>query len=559
MHQQFLSTVRAFDPAPSLAPGLRFVDESPAHPDRFSDEDCLLSLFAALRTTGIPAVLLDLTLEPQQRWDSDGRVCEQTNDDVLPKPQLLKILKSESLGSIIQSLQSEALLEYSISESGYIIYSLPSDWQTLRSQLLARPQSEQQIEALKFLCFICPRDRFLSGSLAPSRYPAYAHSAIIFNILKAVLEEMTIEPVPFSLRNELIEVMLSASLEGDRANKDDSLQLALSYMDDGTPEYLKVEATYRKSVLLRLAGNVNASEDCLQPRLTAYRPQSRPRRLHAAYGRIHISHLENLILLGKHVQASEEMDDWQCADDPTLLELRLRFAKSITDSKIHRAQGNFSEVVALLSRLPQQPAEPSYFRVICSLADAYTDLGSTEESQSKLTAEIVRLRHRNRSAVYKPLRRLLVSSVDAFVQSESFGLVEEPIKEIKMVYRTRFDLDISDQLLHVRVLIASARTLQCTSRPVEALEEWDSVKRCVRKYSSFVTGFTYAVACLSQSLMLMQDRRKEAAMEHFEEARCVLSMNEADYCIPGLVRWADWAEEEIFRNEGWKIDRRMAE
>src|SRR2546423_5067328 len=142
---------------------------------------------------------------------------------------------------------------------------------------------------------------------------------------------------------------------------------------------------------------------------------------------------------------------------PSPMELRVLPSKLVVEAKLYRSQGHFNTVQKYLEEcLPALlPQDANRYQVICSLADVYCDLGLPENADALVTPEIIF--QRGSGTRSKALRRLLVSAIDADLGRGLYDSAESMVEEVETIYTTLSNLDVSDQLLHVRTLVASAR------------------------------------------------------------------------------------------------------
>jgi tetratricopeptide (TPR) repeat protein len=204
--------------------------------------------------------------------------------------------------------------------------------------------------------------------------------------------------------------------------------------------------------------------------------------------------------------------------------------------KIHRSQGDFESISLLLGRSLQslKGSESVYYQIFCQLLDAYTDLKLPQNFDSLVRSRKWELLRKNSSAY----RRVLVCSLDADLQREHFDDAKNNIEILFQTFQALQPVNVSDQLLHMRVLIASARIRQLCSEFDQAIREWNDALEWVQKYASFSgEGFTYAAIHLSISLAYLMVGNKEDARESFKRGQSILHQGKRDYWIPTLPAW----------------------
>lgn len=138
--------------------------------------------------------------------------------------------------------------------------------------------------------------------------------------------------------------------------------------------------------------------------------------MHALYGRLHVSHLENLVQNETYAAVIDEVDDWSTSTSASLMELSILPSKSVAISKIFRCQGRFEEARQELEKCLKTllPHDTKRYQVVCGLADAYSDLGLPEKAYKVLLPEANNISGKPRNG--KPYRRISVAIVDAHIE-----------------------------------------------------------------------------------------------------------------------------------------------
>lgn len=138
------------------------------------------------------------------------------------------------------------------------------------------------------------------------------------------------------------------------------------------------------------------------------------------------------------------------------MELSVLPRKSIVISKILRFQGSLDHARQELERCLAilQPHDRSRYQVLCSLADTYCDLALPGKAHDILLAEVEIAKTTPTKA--KPLRRLLVSIVEALIQQGRYGSARDTIQELDAMFSRLDAVDVSDEMLHMRVLLGGA-------------------------------------------------------------------------------------------------------
>jgi tetratricopeptide (TPR) repeat protein len=369
------------------------------------------------------------------------------------------------------------------------------------------------------------------------------------------------------IRSDAIEVLLAASKMGDLPSRQRTLNMAAGILRDQSPKYLWGTIAYEQSVLSRLQADFNHSENVIEEfcRRTGnlnnsglnirdfyhgLQPNSVSKRLNAIYGCLHVSHLENLVQCEKYNIAVDEVDDWTPLN-PSAKELRVLSSKQVTVAKIFRSQGRFEDARTTLETCLRQNV--NRIQVLCSLADAYCDLGLPKKAYAILAPEIET--ERNKARRGKPFRRLVISAIDAILGQYLYQDAARTIQEAVTIFNNLSNLDVSDELLHVRVLVASARIAHYESQFSEAMKRWEIALDHVQRYGSFAgEGFTYAVIHLSICLAHLESNNMTKGWESFQHAERILCRGMRDFWIPTFAtRWYPDTRARIETLKGWAL------
>ena len=123
------------------------------------------------------------------------------------------------------------------------------------------------------------------------------------------------------------------------------------------------------------------------------------------------------------------------------------------------------------------------------------------------------------------------------------------------IFEEKSNLDVSDQLLHVRALVASAKAYQCEAQFAEAIQGWNTALSRAQLYKSFRgEGFTYAVIHLSLSLAYAGINDLKATETSFKCAEQILLRSKRDYWISTLALWADHTSKKLESLTGWSVN-----
>jgi tetratricopeptide (TPR) repeat protein len=394
---------------------------------------------------------------------------------------------------------------------------------------------------------------------------------LLLPLLDIVLQHFIQRGLPACMKTETVEVLLAASTIGDRQSQLKVVAMAATFLGDDPPEYLQAALAHKQSILSRLEADFDRSElfikdfcrrtrglDPSGPVIQNFYQHLRPnlvdKRLNALCGRLHVSHLENLVQRDQYSTAVDEIDDWTTTENPSLMECRELPRKAVVVAKIFRSQGNFAEVRTTLERCFEtlRPQDSNRFQVITGLADVYCDLGLAEKAFAKVAPEIEI--EENKGSRGKSYRRLLVSAIDADLGQRLYENAERAIQKVESIFSDLSNLDVSDELLHVRALVASARICYYKLQFPEALRKWEVALVHVQKYKSFNgEGFTYAGIHLSICLAYLEIGNSTEGWNSFRRADIIFYRGMRDFWIPNFAtRWLPDVQARIETLAGWK-------
>jgi tetratricopeptide (TPR) repeat protein len=524
------------------------------------DSYYLLLLFYAMGGS-IPDSLFVRARSPQLRWTEDGREEDVTAQHRGLDPQLIDILSNEiRFNKVLNTLPS--LTETDGSRS--LDYQL----QIELSQVLADEEKEKwHIKALQLVSFMFPRHVLWESC------PTYATTVrSLLPLLNHALQGVRRTSMAECIREEVAESLLAAAKASGEI-RESVLPTLTGLLDRDSPLHLQAELALQQSISSRLAANFEHSErviqdfccrcachgqNCISSFFRQLRPDQASKRLNALYGLLHRSHLENLVQCEKYTLAITEVEDWICPDNPSTIEKYVLPSRTVTSCKIFRSRGMYSDARERLELCLRflHAREPNRFQVLCSLADVYCDLHMPEQARELLTPAIEK--ERKKTTITKALRRLLISMVTAGIEQHLYDNAKKTVDELGGMFDRLPKLNISDELLHMRVLVSSARIHQCNSDSVQAIERWKAALAHVQKYKSFEgEGFTYAVIHLSLSLAYVTNGDRKEGLVSFDYAKAILCRSIRDNWIPTFSTWAKEISSKVQSMTGWVWEGNM--
>ena|SRR5438034_9505858 len=108
------------------------------------------------------------------------------------------------------------------------------------------------------------------------------------------------------------------------------------------------------------------------------------------------------------------------------------------------------------------------YQILCSLVNAYNDLNLSDKAYEILTSEIKLVRRK--STQDKSFKHVLVTAVNMNIQQHLYENVEKIVQELEIIFDELSNHDVSDQLLHMHVLITAAQIYQYNSNFFELLK-----------------------------------------------------------------------------------------
>lgn len=486
-----------------------------------------------------------------ERWNDDGELVLISAADAGLDRRLLGIL------------QDQSRLEHALHPFDKSLRLTEDQLERCRAEAANLSKSDEvslhmlRIAAVEWVCFAIPgtkRDGLQHTSLVRVLFPLLEHA------VKGVADIKLEAPVRCKIAECLLAV---AKYTGYRPRV---LSLLQSHLVEDAPEHIRVDLAIERSVSLRLAGRYAASDRiihdfccacadpadvCLQP-LAFERAARHGGKLRAMYSLLQRSYVENLLQSERYKLAVDHVIErtwiirtsstFEWDFHPTLL---LTFCKTL------RSQGMFKEIQVQLEIYLQTHY---HALVLCHLIDAYCDLGLFGEAQKfkskRSKAEPEPDQHDSgsagRSAADRTRRRLMVSYVDIEVGTNRYGNAGKNVRALLAHYADATKKDVSEQLSHMRLLIASAQISHHYGNLEVAIECWKEALEKARIYSSFASeGTTHAVIHLSLSLATLHLGRMRQAAAHFELGHSIWLRCTRDYWIPRLDAWTKFILSKI--------------
>lgn len=265
-----------------------------------------------------------------------------------------------------------------------------------------------------------------------------------------------------------------------------------SFLRDGLPDYLRMAIVNRKSVSLRFKGDHNQSDVLIDDILKSITINSKDIRSYCAYGRLLLSRVENAILRKDFHKATLYLGSWEAkSSKPSGLELQVIRLKNTVLGRLFRYQGDFLHSCHCLEKcLITVPGDASRYHIMHHLGDVFCELGMPEKAEELVRNEIEQLRARGKQQS-KSFRRLALPLAEAYIQQRKFDAALAELRELRCIFESIVSHDVSDQLNHVRLLIALARVNWHLARTSETCQLLELALDLTDRYMTFSKGNYY--------------------------------------------------------------------
>lgn len=465
-----------------------------------------LKLVRHLRIESFKEDLLLLGIDAQYRWDESGhkRVID-LKDTHLSEKSTTFFQDKEHLAGLLQLSAHHGLLR-KYSESQKWIYQLSRK----PGELL--DSEDPYLDSLIFLCHICPRDEafsqkfaiLLSLSLLCADFLRFFATTrllrpALISWFKCLLERPDVlDSVPS--RDDLTAVCI-AILKGDDLGLSHEAVLLLERLRVSEISVPSTLATANvQSTMLRRELRYDDSDRVVQKAISGFHEKFHENNIYESYllGQLYLSLAENSILRNEHTSALEWLNkiNLSTEKDPgkvPILMWRLFEQKWTTMGRTHRFIGDFhkaKEVLKPCLGVRQYLASNKVINIVRQLADVYVELGDFDSVRTLLDYHLELLQQEGREKS-KPYHRLLLSYADADLRMGRFGSAQARLDDVKSWFEAHPPNTQTDQLDHVRALIACMRIKLHEGRWSEVLERSTVALQMADHYTSFTATNHY--------------------------------------------------------------------
>ncbi|KAH6996058.1 hypothetical protein BKA56DRAFT_650812 [Ilyonectria sp. MPI-CAGE-AT-0026] len=511
--------------------------------DVLPDSDQLMLLLHALGGLEVPTILFKNIRFPQRRWNIEGEIQSMDAKEFGLPPELISHLSDDS--RLAQAAACPAIIQ-NLHEDGTVTWSLrPEPMSLFFVTLLPQTVEHLAILVLRLICFVCPPcfEGNISWSSQLKKY--------IWPLLDKASEGKKIPP---SLKIYVIEALLYFSERDAFAVRRLAVEKARALLRKSMPYSLHASVALFQSILCRLDGNLTKSDTKIRE-FFCKSMDPITRNDHALTGRLHISQIENKIQRCDDDVASCILS-WRGEHPLSTLEIEVTRRLQSTAAKFFQSIGDFQTARASLEQyLYLSPAEPIRVTtrrlIIGRLADIYSELQDYRKAIEILQPELCNLSDAEKKG--RPVRRLLLASVEANIGLGRQDVAESILQELVDVEPPGLD-DITDQLLHMRRLIAAARTVHERLEFAEALERWKFALGKIDQLATFKSrySFTAAIIYLSMAHAQLHIGDSEGGRQSWTIAAEIFRSEKCQYWIPvAATAWLRKIVSAIYQLQGW--------
>lgn len=264
--------------------------------------------------------------------------------------------------------------------------------------------------------------------------------------------------------------------------------------------YFHASITLFESILFRLDGSLAKSIVKIQDFLS-HTQQATTRLDNALRGRLHISLLETKIQHYDNDIASV-IYAWQGKHPLSTLEIEVTRRLQGAASRFFQSIGDFTTARASLEEhLWLNSAKPirhnTRLLIVGRLAEIYCELHEYQKAVDLLQPELDSIPKGEKKG--RPYRRLLLASVEANIGQEKLNDAGSTLQVLAEIEPPALD-DMNDQTLHMRRVIAKARTTHEQMKYKDALDLWESALQSMQRLEIFASKHPWTTALIYLSM-----------------------------------------------------------
>ncbi|KAH9207678.1 hypothetical protein DL95DRAFT_415430 [Leptodontidium sp. 2 PMI_412] len=487
------------------------------------DVTSLLALLCSLNTrknARLPRDVLFLGFAPQQRWNRFGNIDKVTVRDAGLTESISRLFANRDKleNTVTDCIRSGSIIEW-ISGTGPPCYSLsPQSNDHIKESY--SPESMHLIH-IEYIAYIFPRMRSSGAVFQDTRKALLPYLDSSWDIVK---QEPHIK-LPLHIRTNLVEASLAAYKLVDAARKSSCMLILDRLHEPELPLYVQFAIVAQKSASLRLQGYHHQSDKLLDKSLNRSIDGLGDIRSLCARWRLLLSQAENAILRRDFRQVMECTSVYESPIPPSALQVEVSRLQQTLVARLNRYRGDFKLAktgLELCLKLPLN--EPSRYYVLHHLGDVLCENGSPQIAIQCMKGEVDRLRSQGKEHS-KALRRAMLPLAEAYIMKWTgkdspiaIAEGEDVAKALLRTFERIKNLDVSDQLSHVRSMITLARVYWYRG-------EQDLTRAALKKSLDLTKKYpTFSEECCYTGFIYMFLSAVEFRLQLFEEGNISLTL-----------------------------------
>ncbi|CAG9991149.1 unnamed protein product [Clonostachys byssicola] len=513
------------------------------YPDILPDFSKLSLIIHSLGGSDVPDALLKSVRSPQRRWNPDGEIESNHSTDSGISSEILELLSNDDRldhaatdPNIIRQTLNDGTVSWSIS---------PEQSSLLAGVLLPETAESLALLGLKLICYACP----------PCYEGNTSWSSQVKQMVWTLLDKALERPkTAASLRSQVLDAILYFCERDSLAIRRRAVERARVLLVKSVPYYLHASVALFQSLLCRMDVDLVQSDFVIRDFLCKSRPPV-SRRDDALRGRLHISHIENMIQRFDDDVASS-IYEWQGTHPLSALEIDVTRRLQGLAAKFFQSIGDFEKSRDSLEQyLSLNPSEPITVRmrrpIVSRLTDTHCEIGDYHRAFKLIQPEIANIADKEKRS--RPVRRLLLASVEASIGQGRLDEAESTLLELAEAEAPGPD-DLTDQLMHMRGVIARARVAHEREDFEEAIRRWSSALEENARLEQFNQRyqFTAAVLYLSLAHAYLSAGDETSGRKSWDIAAGIVKTQRCEFWLPVVAsQWLRKIVNSVHEMTGW--------
>ncbi|CAI6093635.1 unnamed protein product [Clonostachys chloroleuca] len=513
------------------------------YPDILPDFSKLSLIIHALGDSGIPDVIFKSVRSPQRRWNPDGEIESNHSADSGISSEILQLLSDDD--RLDHAATDPNLIRQTLND-GTVSWSIsPEQSSLLASVLLPETVESLAVLGLKLICFACP----------PCYEGNTSWSSQVKQMVWSLLDKALERPkTAASLRCQVLDAILYFCERDSLAIRRRAVERARVLLVKSVPYYLHASVALFQSLLCRMDVDLVQSDFVIRDFLCKSRPPV-SRRDDALRGRLHISHIENMIQRFDDDVASS-IYEWQGTHPLSALEIDVTRRLQGLAAKFFQSIGDFEKSRDSLEQyLSLNPSEPITVRmrrpIVSRLTDTHCEIGDYHRAFKLIQPEIANIAEKEKRS--RPVRRLLLASVEASIGQVRLDEAESTLLELAEAEAPGPD-DLTDQLMHMRGVIARARVAHERLDFREAIRRWSFALEENARLEQFNQRYQFTAAVLHLSLAHahLSAGDETSGRQSWDIAAGIVKTQRCEFWLPVVAsQWLRKMVNSIHEMTGW--------